>query len=361
MRLKKKAHVLFSNLRALANYKRGSVHFRHQPTHIWVEPTNHCNLNCIMCPTGANKVHIEKGFMELDLFKRIVDEVFPHTSSMTLAMGGESFLHPGLFDMIEYAESHQIKVSVNTNATLLDDAKIKSLLKSGLSYISFAFDGFSKAAYEQVRRGSDFEKTLGNIINFLEMKKKSRLKKPHTVLSMLDMNISEPDENEKRSFLNQFNRLIDDIHIREVSSWGNVLKDSEDLKFHKYAGKIVPCGRLWNTLAVAWNGDVVPCSYNLNHEYTVGNVNKTSLSEIWNSSKLSDLRKAMLNGSYLQLSPLCDNCTIINTPRFFGVPAGLRATLSDSIVNFLGYGFQIKAISLANLFRKGKFASRRIR
>ena len=314
-----------------------------------------------MCPTGAGKVHVERGYMEPDLFKKIVNEVHPHTSSIILAMGGESLLHPDLFEMIEYAETHGIKVSLNTNATLLDEGTMESLFRSGLSYISFAFDGFNKTGYEKVRRGADFETTLDNMINFLLLKKERRLKKPYTVLSMLEMNDADTDQNEISTFLKQFKGLVNDIHIREVSSWGSVFKDSDDLKFRKHKGKIVPCGRLWNTLAVTWNGDVVPCSYNLNHEYIMGNVYKTPLRKIWNSEKLSELRKAMLNGRYLELSPLCENCTIVNTPRIFGVPAGLRATLSDSIVNFLGYGFQNKAISLANLFRKGKFASRRIR
>jgi len=361
VRIKKKIDHLFSNLRALTKYIRRQVVFHHMPTYLWIEPTNQCNLKCIMCPNGAGKVHVERGYMELDLFKKIVNEVHPHTSSIILAMGGESLLHPDLFEMIGYAEAHGIKVSLNTNATLLDREKMESMLKSGLSYISFAFDGFNKTMFEKIRRGADFEKTLGNIINFLHLKKERRLKRPYTVLSMLEMNVEDTDQDEISSFLKQFNGLVDDIHFREVSSWGSVLKDSDDLKFQKHEGRMVPCGRLWNTLAVTWNGDVVPCSYDLNHEYIVGNVHKTPLREIWNSSRLSDLRKAMLNGRYLELSPLCENCTIINTPRILGMPAGLRATLADSFVNFLGYGFQNKAINLANIFRKGKFSSRPVK
>ena len=314
-----------------------------------------------MCPNGAGKVFVEKGYMEFSLFKKIVDEVHPHISSIILAMGGESFLHPDLFEMIAYAQIHGIKVFLNTNATLLDAEKTEQLFDSDLSYISFAFDGYNKSLYEKVRRGADYEKTLNNIIRFLRLKKERRLKNPYTVLSMLEINKADTNPDEKMAFVEQFKGLVDDIHFREVSSWGRVFKDSDDLIFRKYEDHIVPCGRLWNTLAVAWNGDVVPCSYHLNHEYVVVDIKNESLRDIWNSSKLTDLRKAMLNGDYLELSPLCENCTIAGTPLILGIPAGLRATLTDSLVNFLGFGFQNKAIKLANIFRRGKFASRTIK
>lgn len=314
-----------------------------------------------MCPNGAGKVHVKRGYMKLELFKKIIDEIHPHTSTIVMALSGESLLHPDLIEMIQYAEEHQIKASLNTNATLIDREKAIRLLESGVSYISFAFDGTTKSMYEKVRKGADFEETLKNILFFLQLKKEKNQKKPYTVLSILDLNIEDCSEDEKKEFLNKFDTLIDDIHIREVNSWGNVFMETSDFNFTKFTGDGTPCGRLWNTIGIAWDGEVVPCTYNMNHDYPLGNIQKIPMKNIWNSPRLIQLRQAMIDGNYLECSPLCENCTIVGTPKILGIPAGLRATLADSLENFFGYGFQKKAIKLASRLRKDKFAYKQVK
>jgi len=42
------------------------------PTHIDFESTNNCNLRCVMCPREFMKE--DKGFMDIDLFKKVIDE-----------------------------------------------------------------------------------------------------------------------------------------------------------------------------------------------------------------------------------------------------------------------------------------------
>ena len=358
LRLGKKAAILVRNIKALEDYRKRRVFFDRPPSYLWIEPTNHCNLNCIMCPSGAGLVHADRGFMDFSLFKKIVDEIHPSTSAIILAIGGESLLHPSLFRMIRYAASRRIKVSLNTNATLLDRKRAEGLLDSGLSYVSFAFDGFNKAMYEKARRGADFDKTLQNILGFLHLKKERRLKKPYAVLSLLDLGIGTYTSDEKETFLKKFEDLVDDIHFREANSWGSLLKDRRDFKFKIFKGKTVPCGRLWSSLCIAWNGDVMPCTYNMNHDYVVGNVGDASVAELWNSPRLISLRRAMMEGTSLDLSPVCENCTVAGSPKILGIPAGLRASLADSLSNFFGYGFEKKAVRLANLIRRGRFSAR---
>ena len=360
LRFQKKARILRDSLKALRNYQKARIFLDNLPSYLWIEPTNRCNLRCIMCPTGAGKVTFERGFMDLGLYRKILDDIHPYVSTVILAMSGESLLHPDFSSLVRYAEDRQVKVVLNTNATLLDRGKAQELLDSGLSYVSFAFDGFTKAGYERARRGADFEATLENILGFLMMKKTRGKKKPHTVLSMLDLRLESPSAEEKRVFLRRFRGLVDDVQMREVNSSGCLFKGSGDFSYKVFSRRI-PCGRLWNTLSIAWNGDVVPCIYNMNHDYVVGNVGTDSLAAVWNSPKMIALRRAMIEGRPLDISPLCDNCTICGTSKILGIPAGLRASLSDAATNFFGYGFEKRAVGLANLLIGGNFASKRMR
>ena len=237
----KKIKILRNNIRALQNYRKQKVVLDNPPTFIWIEPTNHCNLHCIMCPTGAGMVNIQKGYMDYQLYKNIIDEIKSYASAIILALGGESLLHSELFNMIKYASSNGIKVLLNTNATLLDKETAQLLLDSGISSISFAFDGFNKETYEKVRVGASFEKTLDNILYFLSLKKNNKRKKPYTILSVLKLGTEDCSKEEKEAFLKRFDGLINEIRLREVSSWGSTFKDSDKFPHKRYDILWTPC------------------------------------------------------------------------------------------------------------------------
>ncbi|MBC8551050.1 MAG: SPASM domain-containing protein [Candidatus Brocadiales bacterium] len=360
MKIKKKFNILSNNLSALINYHRRKTVLGNPPSFIWIEPTNNCNLKCIMCPTGTGKIDVKKGFMDYTLYKRIIDETKEYTSAVTLAISGESLLHPEFFKMIEYASSNGVKILLNTNATLLTREKSRLLLDSGISEISFAFDGLKKGTYEKARVGADFEKTLDNILYFLRLKKEKRRKLPYAILSILELELEDYSEMEKADFLRLFDGLIDEIRSREVSTWGSTFKDTDTFSFRDNSNVYGPCSRLWSTACIAWDGDVVPCVYNANHEYVIGNIKNNRLMDIWNNEKMFRLRESMINGDYLNISPLCENCIVLGTPPIFGIPSGIRLSLADAITNVTGYGFERLALSIANRLRNGSFTAKTI-
>ena len=358
--IKKRVSVVRENIRALTNYHAKSIGLDNMPTYFWLEPTNHCNLKCIMCPNGAGKIDIDKGYMDFHLYRDIIDNIQAHASAVTLAVNGESLLHPRFFDMVRYAARKGIKVLLNTNATLLDAGKAEEMLTSGIASISFAFDGFNKSTYEQARAGAVFEKTLENILYFLRLRKTAGNTSPYTILSMLKLELGAVTEKEKRDFLRLFDGLIDEIRLREVSTWGDTFKGTQNFSYRRNPTPHPPCSRLWSTAVITRNGNVVPCIYHANHQYVIGNVINSSLREIWNSEKMQALRRSMIDGSYLKLSPLCEHCIVLGTPPIFGIPSGIRLSLADSATNLLGYRFERYALSAANRFFRGQFSSKTI-
>lgn len=352
-----KLNIIKNNIHALKSYHSKNVSLSNMPTYFWLEPTNHCNLRCIMCPNGTGKINIEKGYMEFEFYKRIIGEIKHHASAITLAVHGESLLHPRFFDMARYASEYKIKVLLNTNATLLDQDKAELLLESGIKSISFAFDGFNKSMYEKARGGAVYEKTLENILYFLRLRKKMKKKNPYTVLSMLMLDLETCGKDQQQDFLKQFRGLIDEVRLREVSTWGSTFKETDEFSFRSNPATFPPCSRLWSTSVITWNGDVVPCIYHANHEYVLGNLKERSFREIWNSERMRVLRESMLDGSYLKHSSLCEHCIVLGTPPIYGIPSGIRLTLADSVTNILGYQFEKFALAAANKVRKGHFSS----
>lgn len=77
-----------------------------------IESTNHCNMRCGFCPTRYQWADRQKGFLELDLLKRID---FSNTEYVELQLSGEPSLHPHLDDIINFFYDKGIKVGMATN------------------------------------------------------------------------------------------------------------------------------------------------------------------------------------------------------------------------------------------------------
>jgi radical SAM protein with 4Fe4S-binding SPASM domain len=58
---------------------------------------------------------------------------------------------------------------------------------------------------------------------------------------------------------------------------------------------IKPCTDIYRAIFVYWNGDVVPCCYDLEGENVVGNTRDNTLEEIWASDGYTDLRRRIDN------------------------------------------------------------------
>ena len=113
------------------------IECKEYPIRVALEPTNLCNLKCPMCPVSNPKPGAQRGFMDFDLYKKLVDQASEFAVDITLVGGGEPMLHPQIIDFIKYAKSKKMRVRMDSNATLITEEKAKALIKSGagLSFI----------------------------------------------------------------------------------------------------------------------------------------------------------------------------------------------------------------------------------
>lgn len=115
---------------------RRQVEVPYMPYRLWIEPTNRCNLTCVMCPNKSFKKD-DLGFMDFNLYKKIINEAEGQIYDINLHHRGESTLHPKLVDMICYAKENDFAVKLHTNGTTLTQKMAKNLLDSRLDLISF--------------------------------------------------------------------------------------------------------------------------------------------------------------------------------------------------------------------------------
>ena len=224
----------WGRLRSVLSYLRREVKVRHTPLHLWIELTDKCNLRCVMCINSVvTKRH--SGFMDMGLYRSIIDQVagWRPKPLLSLFLGGESTLHPGIFEMISYADRKGLSTFLATNATTLTPTRSRRLIESGLENIIFSFDGYDKESYESVRVGANFERTVENIHTFLKIKRELNSKTPRVTLSSLITRSFE--EEGERAKLEEFQHTFDWTASRRVQNQRS-RPLGWHLRWYQYAG-----------------------------------------------------------------------------------------------------------------------------
>ncbi len=183
-----------------------------------IEITTNCNLKCRYCARTQLKKRAQN--MPFDRFRNILD-LLPNSYKITLVGLGEPLMHPLIFDFIKYAGSLNKSTGIVTNAMLLDrDVSIK-LLEAGLDSITFSIDGFDERTSSLVRKGSDFNRIIRNIGDFVEVSRSVR-KIPMAVFSAVSINTVEFLKN----IVDRVSRLGADVLMLSDINFKDNVKDS---------------------------------------------------------------------------------------------------------------------------------------
>lgn len=294
------------------------------PYRIWIEPTNRCNLACVMCP-NPKFLKEDLGFMDFDLYKSLIDQIAPQVLDINLHHRGESTLHPRLIEMIRYADKKGIKVKLHTNGTLLNRDFSEALIKSGLRLISFSFDGYTPESYEKIRIRARYERTTQNIYHFLELKKSLNSESPRTVMEVMELDDRASALSEKKSFISELkSRDLNRFIVKRPHNWaGNVQLDTYE------SPTFSPCTFPWHALVVLWDGRVGSCPHDFFAEIVYGDVQTDSLAHIFNNARIQALRARMLENSLDALNPPCKMCDSVRRKRILGIPVNSLKYLRD--------------------------------
>ncbi|MGD9344564.1 MAG: radical SAM protein [Candidatus Aminicenantes bacterium] len=270
-----------------------------------IEITNACNLECIMC--ARNKMSRDVGFMDFDLYCKIIDECAERKPVVLLPQGfGESLLHPRWVEMIKYAKDRSVEpIVLITNGTVLNEKNISALLDLELDQVVISIDGVNKNTFERIRRGADFERVTENVMRLIEFRKERNVNKPSINLRIIQM---KETEAEIEPFFEKWQPLLgpgDEVSVNAYNTWAGAVEDRSVKE--KRIPETKPCKQLWKMCFIYWNGDVAPCCVDYDGELVIGNVRDSSIADIWRSKKLREMRRTHLCGRRDKY-PLCARC-----------------------------------------------------
>ena len=203
---------------------------------------------------------------------------------------------------------------------------VYKIIESGLDSIEFSLDGLSPEENNQIRRGMDYHQVASTVKKLLSLKAKLGATKPDIYIANTQIptevdiergvEVSTPkyllndffDFEEKIGFKNTYMLkwpgfdCFDSYKLVE----GSVTKNSPPSNY---------CNHVVETITFRWNGDVVPCCYDITSNYVIGNIMEQHLTKIWNNERYKELRRSIHLRRYI---PLCADCNVIR-PQLFVV------------------------------------------
>jgi radical SAM protein with 4Fe4S-binding SPASM domain len=320
--MRKRLSHLFDLFKIYIKYCVRSINCNYFPIRVWIELSSRCNLKCLFCMNSILSPS-EKGDMDLDLYKKIIDEISGKVCDINLFHRGEPLMNKSVTSMIDYAAKKAIRTRIHTNATILGEKLSREIILAGLDFISFSFDGFTKDSYEKNRSGAIFEKTLSNIIGFLKIKKQLRSDKPYTVIQVIQRpgeSLSNKTARDKERFLKNFKDLpLDRLVVRAPHNWGGLLKVERSSASRAKNTRVIPCTFPWYSLTVFYDGRVFLCPQDFRGRICLGDLNESSIEEIFDGVKIQEIRRRFKKGMTSDLNP-CRECDRIRRKTFLKIP-----------------------------------------
>lgn len=321
-------------IKALAFRGLRSTGLRHLV--IRMDTINLCNLRCKMCYYSLDYKR-KKEQMDLPLFRKIADEIFPKTRFLYLSCATEPLMNRQFSDFVRVSGEYKVPfTSFCTNGQLLTEKVVQACMDANISEIIFSIDGATAETYEAIRRGGKWDRLCNNLELLATMKRKAHKQKPALRMNFTCMQTNIEELPAMIDFARDYS--AESLHVRHLIAYGDTTGSyREELAYRDlfnakadqakrsaaaygidlFLPDPIPqrdsspktcvtdgsrigrrieanpyCMLPWFQGIISWNGDYRVCSL-----HTVGNLREQSFDEIYNGSKLSEIRSKMLSRS----------------------------------------------------------------
>lgn len=270
------------------------------PYAVIIEPTNFCNLHCKMCMNSTMKRG--KGYMDDDLFRKIIDELAIEAPNVSLWLNGmgEPLLDKKLGRRIRYAiDKGLTNISVNSNATLLTREIADDLVDSGLHQLVCGVDAFEKETYEGIRIGGNRDKVYDNINYLLDKVKNTPDCHLKVEVQQIEMEKNQKEQEVFTEYWRGRGAYLKIIPYQTWLGWGD--------EQWEISGDRIACSKI-NMFQIFWNGTVPLCGCDYDARSKIGNIREDSIKDIWNVMK-ENLGIYHIEHRFDELPVWCQKCT----------------------------------------------------
>jgi len=318
MTIKKLTNLIVSYILYISSHKK--VHFSKtlKPSFLSIEPADFCQLGCTECPVGISQKKTGTKINQ-ELFKQIIDQLHRELIYLNLFFQGEPLLNKNLAELISYTNSKKIFTAISTNAQLLNSEIAHKLVQSGLGKVIISIDGTTQEVYENYRRGGKLQNAIEGIQHLIYWKNKLNSKTPFIEMQFIVFKSNEhqiKDAKQLSKSLNVDKLTFKSAQIYDFDNGKNILTTIK--KYARYTinaqGKLEiknqlknRCWRQWSGSVINTKGELLPCCFDKNANFSFGNIQNIQFTEIWHNDTANKFRVNILKNRKNQ--EMCRNCT----------------------------------------------------
>ncbi|MBF0438440.1 MAG: SPASM domain-containing protein [Magnetococcales bacterium] len=282
-----------------------SLHFRW----VGIETTTHCNSSCVVCPHDTLFRH-PLTTMPLELFIKILREIATHHSideHIRFGGMGDPSCDSLLLERLRFMQQETPNLSPHIASNMASwkkrhtEAVVTERLLPAMRFSLLALTPeASQRVYHRADQGEDARRAIEY---FLE--RNAACGQP--IRTELYTLLLENDTDEVERIKAVFWDKVDAMEVWKPHSWSNLLPHLRPTQ-----GQRRSCGKLINPEPVICvNGDVCPCSMDINRELAFGNMNHQTLQEIYDGQPWKRLVSLNQQGE-IETIPTCTGCTFLN-------------------------------------------------
>jgi MoaA/NifB/PqqE/SkfB family radical SAM enzyme len=268
-----------------------------------IETINICDAKCVFCPYPDMKR--PKGTMPMPLFERLIDEAatIPQIDKVTLTGLGEPLLDKHLMERLHLIRNKmQIGcLDLYTNGSRLTMRHIQEFVKVPVDVLYVSLNAISRDGRKQIMGLDDYDHVENILREAIDRFKDCSLKivvKGVTGTDLMESGVGNEFVSKWGDWSNGGNGFL---HLE--GNWGGITWKSR-------TKPSMPCLRALEQIMVLQDGRVSLCCFDSEGDVILGDLNKQSLREVYNSGLAVEYRKAHAEGRRGELK-LCSTCTTI--------------------------------------------------
>lgn len=288
------------------------------PIHIDLELLNSCNYKCSFCPYSLQPSLRPEGFqsegpliLDYELACRVLTEARElGACAIELGYNTEPLLYPRLIDLINFASTIGfIDIRMGSNGSLLTPDISQRLVGSGLTQLQVSVDAVDSDSYKESRNSDNFSLITSNIMEFINIRNSSSSELPILRLSYVMTTNNAP---KAEIFISKWEDIAEIVSLQTLLTFNGMPDDvsaglTSDTKSSANASDTSGCYMPKVRLSVKSDGTVRPCCTVPGMALTVGDLNNQSVSDVWNSASMKELRLIHSNKTWSN-NKVCNNC-----------------------------------------------------
>ena len=285
------------------------------PKYFQIETTRICNAQCPFCAIDVWDKSVP--YMPDKLFRKIADELIEYkdwVKFVDLQRSGEPLLDPKIYERVKYLKDGGMKlIVITTNASALTEKNSRRLLEAGIDEVMLSIDSVEKERYEKLRVGLKFEQVMANIERFFRLRDELR---PNCIVRVRGVSFHDYDNADDvkeietwETFWAQYRKPHDRIYMKRAHNWGN--QKVLQMFSPEYNWVFHPCIIPWSTMHISAMGTVALCPQDFDAVANLGDINTSTIAEVWRGEKMQAVRRQHATGERNQIN-FCQGCRIFD-------------------------------------------------